>query len=88
MLITGYRSRGKPMGQLRFTCTKCGQNSFHQVVRMERHFTVFWIPLFPIAKFTTLTCNNCGYKSSLKNDQADKLLAQAGVAAPGGQRPS
>ena len=81
MIITGHRSRSKVMGQLSFTCQKCQQKTYHEVTRVQRHFTLFWIPIIPLAKLTTTRCNNCGYKSYLDNKKADEWLGQPAGAA-------
>ncbi len=75
MIIWGYRSRNKVMGQVPYTCKQCGKNAFHGVVRTTRYFTLFFIPLFPIGKKTTSRCQLCGYQEVVDNKQADALFA-------------
>lgn len=82
MIVTGYRSRNRVMGQLSYPCDKCGKPTFHTLVRTQKHFTVFWIPLIPLAKITTTRCNVCGFQTYFDNKRADELLPQAaGVKA-------
>jgi hypothetical protein len=82
MIVWGIRSRGRALGQLRYPCPKCQQTAFHTVVRTQRKFALFWIPLFPIGSSTASTCNVCGFRQGLKNAQADEMLAQAAATAP------
>ena len=82
MIVWGIRSKGRVLGQLRYTCPKCQQNAYHTVVRTQRKFSLFFIPLFPIGSSTSSTCNVCGFRQGLKNDQADQLLAQAAATQP------
>lgn len=78
MIVTGQRKRTTPMGQLVIRCPKCRKQGYHEIARVQRHFTLFWIPLFPLGKVTTAVCNNCGYKSYLSNQKADELLGAPG----------
>jgi len=76
MIIYGYRSRNKVMGQLPYVCPQCQRNGYHSVVRTSRYFTLFWIPIIPIGKSTTARCNLCGYQEKVDNKRADAMLAQ------------
>lgn len=76
MIIYGYRSRNKVMGQLPYVCPQCKRNGYHAVVRTSRYFTLFWIPIIPIGKSTTARCNLCGYQEKVDNKRADAMLAQ------------
>lgn len=81
MIIYGYRSRNKVMGQVPYVCPQCKRNGYHTVVRTSRHFTLFWIPLIPVGSTTTARCNLCGFQEKVDNKQADALLAQPQPAA-------
>jgi ribosomal protein L37E len=82
MIVTGYRSRNRVMGQLSYTCDKCQQKSYHTLVRTRRFFTVFWIPVIPLAKITTTRCNVCGFQTYIDNKKADELLPQSSNKEP------
>ncbi len=82
MIVTGYRSRNRVMGQLSYSCDKCGKTTFHTLTRVRKHFTVFWIPLIPLAKITTTRCNVCGFQTYIDNKRADELLPQATTSKP------
>ena len=79
MVIVGNRRRSKVMGQLRYTCKKCQQDAFHSVVRTRLMFTAFFIPLFPIGKYTTARCNLCGYQEKLNNKEMDARFPNQGA---------
>ncbi len=71
MIIWGFRSRNKVMGQIQYICPNCRQNSFHTIVRSSRWFTLFFIPTFSFAKKSISHCNVCGFESVVDNNQAD-----------------
>ena len=81
MIITGYRTRNTVLGQVKYGCDKCQQRTFHTLVRPRRNFTVFWIPLFPLAKLTTTRCNVCGFQTYFDNKKADELFPQGNKKA-------
>jgi ribosomal protein L37E len=76
MILMGYRTRNKVMGQLQYVCPRCQQNSYHAIVRSRRWFTLYFIPLFPLSKTTTARCNLCGFMTAFDNAKADALFAQ------------
>ena len=71
MIVYGYRTRNKVLGQTDYACAKCQQTAVHTVVRSRRWMTVFWVPIFPINKKSTVRCNLCGLQSKVENAQAD-----------------
>jgi len=83
MIVMGYRTRGRVLGQLSYPCNKCQQATYHTLVRNRRFFTVFWIPVIPIAKFTTSRCNNCGLQTGFDNAKADEIFPQSKGKASG-----
>ncbi len=76
MIVWGYRTRNKPLGQVQYTCRKCGRDAYHGILRSTRHFTLFWIPIVPIKNTTTSRCQVCGYQEKLEKEQVEALLAQ------------
>jgi ribosomal protein L37E len=75
MIIIGSRANNKVMGQQQYPCSRCGQNSYHTIVRSRRWFTLFFLPVIPINKSTTSRCNLCGYQTAIDNEQADAHFA-------------
>jgi hypothetical protein len=82
MIIVGNRRRNKVMGQVRYTCKKCQQNSFHGIVRSRMYFTLFFVPIFPLNKITTSRCGLCGYQEYVNNKEMDEYFAKQGAGAP------
>ena len=76
MIVTGFRSLNRVMGQLSYPCERCQQETYHTLVRTRRFFTVFWIQVLPIGKFTTSRCNVCGFQTRVDNNDSDELLPQ------------
>lgn len=76
IIIYGYRTSNKVMGQLPQVCAKCQQRGMHTVVRSRRMFTLFWIPLFPITKKTVMRCSLCGNQMEIDSKQADGYFNQ------------
>jgi ribosomal protein L37E len=77
IIISGRRQRNKVMGQVLFTCSQCKRQAYHTVVRSQRWFTLYFLPLIPLKETTTLRCNLCGLQSMIDNKQADAWLQQA-----------
>ena len=80
MIIVGSRRRNRVMGQLRYTCKKCQQDAFHSVVRTRLFFTAFFIPLFPIGKYSTARCNLCGFQEKVDNKEMDAKFPKQSAA--------
>jgi hypothetical protein len=76
VIVYGFRSRNKPLGQVQYTCRSCGRSAYHGIVRSTRHFTLFWIPLIPVRNITTARCQLCGFQQQLEKQQVEALLAQ------------
>lgn len=75
MIIWGFRSRNKVLGQVPYVCQQCRRNSFHTIVRSRRWFTLFFIPIFPFSKISTSRCNLCGVQMRIPNDRAEAFFA-------------
>jgi hypothetical protein len=82
MIIFGSRRRNKVLGQVRYACKKCQQNSFHGIVRSRTFFTLFFVPVIPLNKITTSRCGLCGYQESVNNKEMDDYFSQHGAGAP------
>jgi hypothetical protein len=82
MIIWGFRSRNKVLGQAPYTCQQCRREGFHTIVRSRRWFTLFFIPLFPFTKTSTSRCNLCGVQTRIQNAQAEAFFVQQPQAQP------
>ncbi len=78
IIISGRKQENKVMGQVLYTCSRCKRQAYHTLVRSQRWFTLYFLPLIPLKKTTTLRCNLCGFQSMIDNKQADSWLQQAG----------
>lgn len=81
-IIFGTRRKNRVMGQKQITCSSCKRSSYHAVVRSRSWFALYFIPVIPMVKTTTIRCNLCGFQSQINNDQADAWFpqGQAGTA--------
>jgi hypothetical protein len=93
LIIFGMRTRVKNMGTLLVVCRLCNTPAANRVVRVERWFTLFFIPLIPISKKYRLTCTFCGGVTSISKEDAlqfeaaaqqAQTLGQGTPASPGG----
>jgi hypothetical protein len=48
MIIYGYRNREIETGARDFYCPKCETQRPYKFKKIERYFTLFFIPLFPL----------------------------------------
>jgi hypothetical protein len=79
MIIWGFRSRNKVLGQASYVCQQCHQNSYHTFTRTQRWFTLFFIPIFPIRNNTISCCNMCGIQFRITKEQVEALLAASSL---------
>lgn len=88
MIIFGTSTRMLQLAMLNLLCAFCGNPSAHSLRKRVTKFSLFFIPLFPIApaKFF-LQCTFCGGASQITKENADQLLGQAGGGPQGGQPP-
>ena len=75
-IIFGSRSKNKVLGQVQYPCPRCGRMAFHTLVRSQRWFALYFIPIIPMSKRTTARCNLCGYQAQIDNNQADAMVSQ------------
>lgn len=89
MLIFGSSTKMLQLAMLNLLCGFCGNPSAHSLRKRVTKFTLFFIPLFPVAPARHfLQCTFCGGASEISKENADQLLAQAGGAPQqGGQQP-
>ncbi|MET7641729.1 zinc-ribbon domain-containing protein [Streptomyces sp. NPDC005438] len=84
MIIFGTSSKVIQLAMLSLLCGFCGNPSAHALRRRVTKFTLFFIPLFPIAPSKhSLQCTFCGGHSDITKEQAEQLLAQGAPQQPG-----
>jgi tetratricopeptide (TPR) repeat protein len=79
-IIFGTRRRNRVMGQKQIICSSCKRSSYHAVVRSRSWFALYFIPVIPMAKTTTIRCNLCGFQSLVNNEQADAWFPEGQVS--------
>ena len=86
MLIFGTSTKMLQLAMLNLLCAFCGNPSAHSLRKRVTKFSLFFIPLFPIAPAKHyLQCTFCGGASEITKENADQLLAHAGGhPQPGG----
>lgn len=86
-LLFGTSSKLIQLAMLNLLCGFCGNPSAHGLRKKVTKFSLFFIPLFPIATPKhTLQCTFCGAESEITKENAEQLLAQGGGQS-GGQNP-
>ncbi|RAJ63515.1 zinc ribbon family protein [Streptomyces sp. Amel2xB2] len=84
MLIFGTSTKMHQLAMLNLLCSFCGNPSAHSLRKRVTKFSLFFIPLFPIAPAKHyLQCTFCGAASEVTKENAEQLLAQGG----GGPQP-
>ncbi|MEO8971802.1 MAG: tetratricopeptide repeat protein [Ktedonobacteraceae bacterium] len=71
------------MGQKQLTCLSCKRSSYHAVVRSRSWFALYFIPVIPMNRTTTIRCNLCGFQSQINNEQADAWFPQGQTETSG-----
>ncbi|WP_181767741.1 zinc ribbon domain-containing protein [Streptomyces albidus (ex Kaewkla and Franco 2022)] len=88
MLIFGTSTKMLQLAMLNLLCAFCGNPSAHSLRKRVTKFSLFFIPLFPIAPAKHyLQCTFCGGASEITKENAEQLIAQGGGGQPqqGGQ---
>ncbi|SCK33539.1 zinc-ribbon domain-containing protein [Streptomyces sp. WMMB 322] len=86
MLIFGTSTKMHQLAMLNLLCGFCGNPAAHSLRKRVMKFSLFFIPLFPIAPAKHyLQCTFCGGSSETTKENAEQLLAHGGGAPqPGG----
>lgn len=92
MIIFGTSSKVIQLAMLNLLCGFCGNPSAHALRKRVLRFSLFFIPLFPVAPAKhSLQCTFCGAQSEVSKENAEQLLQQGGQgpqsAAPGQHPP-
>lgn len=65
MIVFGWRTKGTPEWAGVLHCAKCGEWGHHYGYRVNRTFTLFFLPILPLWSDTKVACQNCGYEKRL-----------------------
>lgn len=83
MLIFGTSTKMHQLAMLNLLCSFCGNPAAHSLRKRVTKFSLFFIPLFPVAPAKHyLQCTFCGGASEITKENADQLLAQSGGQQP------
>ncbi|MGW7351188.1 zinc-ribbon domain-containing protein [Streptomyces sp. NPDC054784] len=83
MIIFGMSSKLVQLAMLNLLCGYCGNPSAHGLRKLVRKFSLFFVPLFPVAPAKyRLQCTFCGAESEISKENAEQLLAQANGQGP------
>ncbi|HEV2361164.1 MAG TPA: zinc-ribbon domain-containing protein [Acidimicrobiales bacterium] len=80
-LILGVRGRVKNLATVLLLCGYCHTPAANRLLRVERWFTLFFLPVFPISRQHKLTCTMCGSVTSLSKADAEHYVDMAGQQA-------
>ncbi|MFI7589041.1 zinc-ribbon domain-containing protein [Spongisporangium articulatum] len=85
----GWKTYVRLLGVMTFVCASCHNPAAQRAEQQVRKFTLFWVPLIPIGKKTTLTCTYCGVTTVVPKEHVEQLMADLETAgsAPPAQRP-
>ena len=83
MIIWGSRGRTSTVEEGQFFCPRCRSNQPYKLQRVQRWFTLYFIPIFPIGGAERyVECRGCGqaFKESVLEyeppSELDRLLGQ------------
>jgi hypothetical protein len=79
LIIFGSRRLRKQLGMVMMLCSRCQRPSAHGIVRVHTWFTLFFIPVLPLAAKYSIICPMCG--GATKIDKAHALHLEAAAAA-------
>ncbi|CAM3393686.1 zinc-ribbon domain-containing protein [Streptomyces albus] len=83
MIIFGTSSKLVQLAILNLLCGFCGNPAAHALRKRVTKFSLFFIPLFPIAPARhSIQCTFCGAHTEVPKEAAEQMLAQNG--APSG----
>jgi hypothetical protein len=82
ILIVGLRAYVKSLAVLTLACRN-GHVAAHQLVKVTRRFSLFFVPLFPVGTRYYTVCSRCGVRVPWEKETALAAAAQHQPAAPG-----
>ncbi|WP_405489815.1 hypothetical protein [Nocardia sp. NBC_00511] len=86
MLIWGWRTTARTLAMITFLCGRCRNPSAHAFQELNKKFTLFFLPLFPISTRHRLLCTWCRAETNVPYSEVSNLLGQAHAQSmhPGG----
>lgn len=78
MIIWGTRARTRQEGAGQFTCPNCGPGQNYRAMKIQRYFTLYFIPLIPLdVMHRVVQCQTCQkeYRPEVLADNSRNLQA-------------
>lgn len=75
LIIFGVTGRTHLLGTISVVCEYCGHQGAHHVSKHVRRFSVFFVPLIPLATQYEDTCTVCGRVRPVTREQAERATA-------------
>ena len=84
IFIFGIRRKAYRLATVFAVCGLCHTPAAQAVVRVRTFFSLFFVPLIPLANRYRTTCTMCGQSTTITREAADALVAgaHAQAAAP------
>ncbi|WP_433756473.1 zinc-ribbon domain-containing protein [Nocardia sp. CA-135398] len=83
MLIFGWQRRLHTLAMITLVCGRCGNPAAHALRRLATTFTIFFIPILPLANKHYMECTWCGASTPLAVPQVTNLIARANAERMG-----
>lgn len=76
LFIFGLRTKAYRLGASTLTCRNCGNVAAQVLTRRVTRFTLFFIPLFPVASRYVMQCTACGVVYAVSRRDATALAGR------------
>ena len=73
VILFGWRSKPKVVGQLQNKCSHCKRKTMHGLVKVTKWFTLYFIPVIPFSNKLYDICGVCGLKNEIKGEAKEKI---------------
>lgn len=88
MIIFGTSGKTVQLAMINLLCGFCGNPAAHPLRKRVTKFSLFFIPLFPIAPAKhSMQCTFCGAESDISKENAEELVAGGTQQPAPGQQP-
>ena len=74
MILFGYKTRPKVIGGANTTCKNCKRRTAHGLVKLTEWFTLYFIPIIPLANDLLYVCGRCGYRIKVEGEEKRAVL--------------
>lgn len=88
MVLFGFRGKRTSLGTAFRICAHCQRPCSQAVARIQRWFTLFFIPVFPFSTRYVTVCSMCSAATRVDRARAEELVSSAGPPATSQVDPS